>query len=62
MKLHQGLQRANRFGGVTFTTLCGRMNAACPDGMNIADKPESVTCAFCRRDRRFVLHSTATGG
>lgn len=30
-----------------FTTLCGRMNARCADGMNIADHDDDVTCKFC---------------
>jgi len=49
MKLHKGRQHPNRFGGTTTTTLCGRMNAACSDGMNIADDDAYVTCRFCLR-------------
>ena len=48
MKLHTGRQHPNRFGGTTTTTLCGRTNAACSDGMNIADD-DGVTCRFCLR-------------
>lgn len=59
MKLHQALRFKNRFGGMTFTTLCGRMNAASPDGMNIAATPAEVTCLFCRKDRRFPALSKA---
>lgn len=37
MKLHKDKQRRNAFGGVTYTTLCGRMNRRSQDGMNIAE-------------------------
>lgn len=47
MKLHKDRQRPNRFGGTTYTTLCGRTNRACSDGMNIADTDAEVTCKFC---------------
>ena len=33
--------------GIRFTTLCGRMNRRCTDGMNIADADAEVTCKFC---------------
>lgn len=49
MVQHKDKQRRNAFGGMTFTTLCGRMNAASADGMNIADTDEQVTCKFCLR-------------
>jgi len=32
-----------------FTTVCGRMNAASRDGMNIAETETEVTCKFCLR-------------
>jgi hypothetical protein len=28
-------------------SLCGRLNNACSDGMNVTDKRSKVTCAFC---------------
>lgn len=47
MKLHKSVTRNDRFGGITTTTLCGRMNKACDDRMNIADDDVGVTCRFC---------------
>lgn len=38
-----------RPGYTRFTTLCGRMNKASQDGMNIADTDDQVTCKFCLR-------------
>jgi hypothetical protein len=49
VKQHKGRTYVNRFGGTTTTTLCGRMNKACDDGMNIADDDAGVTCALCLR-------------
>lgn len=49
MKLHKHKNRPNRFGGTTYTTLCGRMNAASSDGMNVAETEAEVTCKFCLR-------------
>ena len=49
MVLHASRQRANRFGGETYTTVCGRMNKASNDGMNIANSDAEVTCKFCLR-------------
>lgn len=47
MRLHKDKQRPNRFGGTTYTTLCGRMNRRSTEGMNIADTDDQVTCKFC---------------
>ncbi len=47
MKLHKDRQVNLRNGATRFTTLCGRMNRRCSDGMNIADTDEQVTCKFC---------------
>lgn len=46
MKLHASkiIKRANY---TRTTTLCGRMNAASQDGMNIADDPRNVSCKLC---------------
>jgi len=50
MKIHLArVINPNRFGGISTTTLCGRANAACMDGMNSTDKQEEVTCSFCLR-------------
>jgi hypothetical protein len=46
MVLHKG-RMIIRSWGVRNTTLCGRMNRRCSDGMNIADTDEQVTCKFC---------------
>jgi hypothetical protein len=47
MKLHKDKQVDRGNGATRFTTLCGRMNKRCSDGMNIADTDAEVTCAFC---------------
>lgn len=49
MVQHKDKQRQNAFGGITFTTLCNRMNAGSRDGMNIAETDDKVTCKFCLR-------------
>ncbi len=50
MKLHQGV--IHERGGVRVTkTMCGRENAKSTDGMNIAERPEDVTCKFCLKLR-----------
>lgn len=46
--LHKGKQ-VQRQAHTIFSTLCGRSNARSRDGMNIADKPEQVTCKLCLR-------------
>ncbi len=47
MVKHKDKQRQNAFGGTTWGTLCGRMNRASTDGMNIAQTDAEVTCKFC---------------
>jgi hypothetical protein len=47
MKLHKDNNRPNRYGGTRYGTLCGRMNAAFDDGMNVANTDAEVTCKFC---------------
>lgn len=49
MVLHKANNRPNKFGGTTYRTLCGRTNAACTDGANVADSDAEVTCKFCLR-------------
>lgn len=48
MKLHKA---NNRYDKATDTwryrTLCGRINRASKDGMNVAQNGEAVTCKFC---------------
>lgn len=51
MVVHKSVQRPGVFGGTLNTTLCGRMNRACPDGMNSGEGDE-VTCRFCLREIR----------
>lgn len=46
MKLHRS-KIIERPGVRITTTLCGRMNVACSDGMNIAETDDEVTCRFC---------------
>ena len=49
MKLHkEKIVTLRKIGATRLTTLCGRMNKNFPDGMNIADTDEKVTCKFCR--------------
>jgi hypothetical protein len=48
MKTHYAIQRANRFGGFTVTTLCRRMNKASTDGINSTTDAAAVTCGFCK--------------
>jgi len=38
--------------GIQTTTLCNRMSQADPDGMNITDTHELVTCKICLRISR----------
>jgi len=61
MVQHKDRQYKNRFGGMTYTTLCGRMNAACNDGMNVANTDDEVTCKFCLR-RMELISRRARGG
>lgn len=53
MKTHLAISKPNRFGGMTTTTLCNRESLQSEDGMNSTDKPEEVTCKFCRKHRLF---------
>lgn len=50
-----------RHGGIVTTSVCGRINRASADGMNIAEKPELVTCKFCLR-RLATNEGQQTGG
>ena len=47
MVTHQAIVREGPFGGRLTTTLCGRMNSKCTDGMNSAGNGDEVTCKFC---------------
>ena len=54
MRIHLSVVRPAPFGDGTLTrSLCGRLNAACRDGMNLTHKPEEVTCKFCLSHPRF---------
>jgi hypothetical protein len=48
MKTHM-VKIGRMFGGETRGSLCGRLNKACDDGMNITSTISDVTCAFCLR-------------
>lgn len=45
--LHKSWVRKNAFGGTTTGTQCNRF-AGSNSGMNIADRDEDVSCAYCR--------------
>lgn len=60
MVLHKSDNRPNQYGGTNYRTLCGRMNARCDDGMNVAETDEKVTCKFCLR-RMAVVSAKAEG-
>ena len=48
MKVHKARHSVNAFTGARRTTsLCGRLNNACDDGMNITEIDAEVTCGFC---------------
>jgi hypothetical protein len=48
MKIHRQVTRPAPFsGGMLTTSMCGRLNAASKDGMNLTTNPGEVTCAFC---------------
>lgn len=49
MKVHK-LKVTSRWGGTMSGSVCGRLNSACADGMNVSDKDAEVTCRFCLRD------------
>lgn len=54
---HLAVDRPNRFGGTTHTTLCGRGRfQSAGDDMNRVEDRAAVTCKFCLR-----LLSKATG-
>lgn len=44
---HVQIYKPSAFGGTKNTTLCGRL--ASGEDMNIADRPEDVTCKLCLR-------------
>ena len=46
MKLHLSVTRP-AFGGSLTTSLCGRLNAASRDGMNLTGNESEVTCQYC---------------
>lgn len=46
--LHRSIFKPNRFGGVSTTTLCGRVDGSGQD-YNVADSDDEVTCFYCRR-------------
>jgi hypothetical protein len=48
MKVHMLRVRPGPFGGELRTSLCGRHNRACSDGMNVTDVAGDVTCLFCK--------------
>ncbi len=52
MVIHKAVVREiERFGAkaTLTTTLCGRMNGACRDGLNSSANDAEVTCKFCLR-------------
>lgn len=58
MKVHMVKVSQGIFGGgLKRGSLCGRLNNASRDGMNITLEPHEVTCGFCRR---FSLKEAAT--
>lgn len=59
MVLHKDRQ-VIRAASTRFTTLCGRMNAASVDGMNVADTDAGVTCKFCLRQMEITRRLKAT--
>lgn len=59
MKTHFAKTRRNAFGGETTSSLCGRLNAASVDGMNITGEAAEVTCAFCKRHRLYPPNAKA---
>lgn len=46
MKVHKA-KRREMWGGLKVSSLCGRLNNACKDVMNITDTDTEVTCGFC---------------
>ena len=47
MRLHRKLMLEFQDGAFFNGSLCGRLNKAFEDGMNIAMYDEDVTCKFC---------------
>lgn len=47
MKVHKAKRSKMWWGGTRTSSLCGRLNKACRDGMNITDADAEVTCGFC---------------
>lgn len=62
MKTHMYVTRRNAFGGTTTSSLCGRLNAASADGMNITGDRKQVTCGFCLKLMRAEPQSDANNG
>lgn len=53
MKIHMVKISQGIFGGGTLRgSLCGRLNNASRDGMNVTDTRSEVTCAFCLKRLR----------
>lgn len=48
MKTHMVRVRERRDGSTHTSSLCGRLNRACSDGMNVTDVAANVTCKFCK--------------
>ena len=48
--LHEG-KSIQRREHTVYTTLCGRSSGRVVDGMNIAERPEQVSCKLCIRKR-----------
>jgi hypothetical protein len=44
--VHRQIYKPSAFGGVTNTTLCGRVSNA-SDDLNVEGRSEDVTCKFC---------------
>jgi hypothetical protein len=47
MAVHFSKVRPSAFGGTSYGSLCGRLNAASLDGMNVTGSEAEVTCKFC---------------
>jgi hypothetical protein len=44
--VHRQIYKPSAFGGVTNTTLCGRVSNA-SDDLNVEGRSKDVTCKFC---------------
>lgn len=63
MVVHLSVVKRAPFGGPGSTitrSLCGRLNAACNDGMNLGDAHE-VTCKFCLKIMAIRAKKAASG-